>query len=203
VGMSEAVKAHLFEPFFTTKERGKGTGLGLATVYGIVKQSGGHVWVDSQEGVGTTFKIYLPRCQAARRPLSQPREERTLPFGGETILVVEDDDQVRTMVRLVLTQQGYHVLEAADGQQALRRAADHADHIDLLVTDVVMLGMSGPELAHSLGQSYSHLKTLYISGYPDEAIAQHGLPAAGVTALQKPFTPMDLARKVRQVLDSR
>jgi PAS domain S-box-containing protein len=202
VGMDDAVKAHLFEPFFTTKERGKGTGLGLATVYGIVKQSSGYIWVDSQEGVGTTFKIYLPRCREAPRPLSQPREERGLPLGGETILVVEDDDQVRTMVKLILAQQGYLVLEAADGQQALRLAADHAGHIQLLLTDVVLRGINGPELAHGLAQSYPDLKTLYISGYPPEEIAQYDLLAPDVAALQKPFTPMDLARKVRQVLDS-
>jgi two-component system cell cycle sensor histidine kinase/response regulator CckA len=202
MGMSEAVRAHIFEPFFTTKERGKGTGLGLATVYGIVKQSGGHIWVDSREQVGTTFKIYLPRCQEAPPPSSQPREEQNPSPRGKTILLAEDDDQVRAMIRLVLAQQGYHVLDAADGRQALRLATEHTGPIHLLVTDVVMRGMSGPELAHSLEESHPDLKTLYMSGYPYEAMAKHGVAAPGAAALQKPFSSMDLARKVRQVLGS-
>jgi PAS domain S-box-containing protein len=202
VGMSEEVQSHLFEPFFTTKARGKGTGLGLAMVYGIVEQAGGHITVDSRAGAGTAFRIYLPRCEAAPKPAARPGEGRELPYGGETILVVEDNERVREVVRLVLEQQGYRVLEAPDGQGALRLAAGHAGHIHLLLTDVVMPGLNGQALARSLARSHSNLKTLFISGYPSDDIVQRGVLEPGISLLQKPFTPFDLARKVRQVLDS-
>jgi PAS domain S-box-containing protein len=221
VGMSEEVKAHLFEPFFTTKEEGKGTGLGLATVYGIVKQSGGQIWVYSEPGQpapaapcpegaaqvqasrpgGTTFKIYLPRCQETLQPRSQARGSQALPSGGETILLVEDDDQVREVARLVLERQGYLVLEAADGQQALQLAGDHSGPIHLLLTDVVMPGLSGQAVVETLTRTRPEVKILYISGYADEAIMHHGVLEPGVAMLQKPFSVLALARQVRAVLD--
>jgi two-component system cell cycle sensor histidine kinase/response regulator CckA len=202
-GMSEEVKAHLFEPFFTTKERGEGTGLGLATVYGIVRHSGGHIRVNSEPGKGATFTIYLPRCTEAVPPSSRPDGSWELPLGGDTVLVVEDDDPVREMARLILEEQGYLTLDAKDGQKALEVAVGHAGPIHLLLTDVVLPGMSGKELADRLAESQRDLKTLYMSGYGDEAIAHHGLPQPNTVVLQKPFHPLDLARRVRKVLDHR
>jgi len=200
-GMSEEVQAHLFEPFFTTKEQGKGTGLGLATVYGIVKQNGGHIWVYSEEGQGATFKIYLPRVREATQPLDQPQVDTELPRGNETILLVEDAVGVRELARRVLEELGYAVLVASNGQGALELAARHPDPIQLLLTDVVMPGISGRALAEQLQQIRPNLKVLFMSGYTDEAIARHGVLAPGVSLLQKPFTPTSLARKVREVLD--
>ncbi len=201
IGMSEEVKAHIFEPFFTTKEQGEGTGLGLATVYGIVKQSGGYVWVYSEEGIGTTFKIYLPRAREAAQPLPRPETGREMPAGGETILLVEDDEAVRELVWRVLQRQGYTLLEARDGQEALQLATYHPNPIHLLLTDVVMPGMSGVALAEKLIQIHPELKTIFMSGYTDNTIAHHGMLEPGVTLLQKPFSPLALARKVRAVLD--
>ncbi len=202
VGMSPEVKTHLFEPFFTTKERGKGTGLGLATVYGIVKQSGGHIWVYSEEGIGTTFKIYLPRAREAPQRFTRAEAEGAPPSGSETILLVEDDADVRELVQRVLQGQGYTLLVAQDGQEALGLVARHADLIHLLLTDVVMPDMSGQALVKSLGRSYPDLKVLFMSGYTDEIIAHHGVLDPGVAFLQKPFSAVALARKVRQVLDA-
>jgi CheY-like chemotaxis protein len=200
--MSEEVKAHLFEPFFTTKGRGKGTGLGLATVYGIVKQSGGTIWVYSEEGVGTTFKIYLPRSanDAERQPHAGKSEP--IPSGGETVLLVEDEAGVRELARLVLQRQGYSVLEATEPQEALRLVETHTGPIHLLLTDVVMPGMSGKALAETLTGMIPDLKVLFMSGYPDQVIAHHGVLEAGIAFLQKPFNPMALARNVRKVLDA-
>jgi PAS domain S-box-containing protein len=202
IGMSEEVKAHLFEPFFTTKGRGKGTGLGLATVYGIVKQSGGTIWVYSEEGVGTTFKIYLPRSakDAERQPHAGKSEP--IPSGGETVLLVEDEAGVRELARLVLQRQGYSVLEAAEPQEALSLVETHTGPIHLLLTDVVMPGMSGKALAETLTGMIPDLKVLFMSGYPDQVIAHHGVLEAGIAFLQKPFNPMALARNVRKVLDA-
>ncbi len=203
IGMDEGTKAHLFEPFFTTKEQGKGTGLGLATVYGIVKQSGGYLWVYSEPGKGTTFKIYLPRVEGAPRPAAQPPVAPGSLRGSETILLVEDEAAVRNLTRRVLQGYGYTVLPTEDGQEALRAAHEHHGPIQLLVTDVVMPKMSGRELAQRLGPQRPEMKVLYLSGYTDDAIVHHGVLEPGLAFLQKPFTPQTLARKVREVLDGR
>ncbi|MEW5960169.1 MAG: response regulator, partial [Chloroflexota bacterium] len=201
VGMSEAVKAHIFEPFFTTKEAGKGTGLGLATVFGIVKQSDGHIWVYSEEGLGTTFKIYLPRVRDAAETIIQDNEA-DLPAGHETILLVEDNSGVREMAVIMLEQQGYTVLAAADGGQAQHLAQQHQGPIDLLLTDIVMPGENGRVMAEKLAHLRPGLRTLFMSGYTDEIIVQHGVLAPGIAFLPKPFTVSGLLRKVREVLDS-
>jgi PAS domain S-box-containing protein len=201
VGMDEATKARLFEPFFTTMEVGRGTGLGLATVYGIVKQSGGSIFVYTEPNHGTSFKIYLPRFEAVA-PL--PRSHQGLsksPGGGETILLVEDEEAVRTLTRQVLEAKGYTVIEARDGQDALGRAESHDGPIHLLLTDVVMPHLGGRELADRLTSARPELRVLYLSGYTDDAVVRHGVLEADVAFLQKPFTPAELARKVREVLD--
>jgi len=201
VGMDETTQAHLFEPFFTTKEVGKGTGLGLATVYGIVKQSGGYIWVYSEAGHGTTVKIYLPRVPGvAESPVPAPEPQR-VRGGDETVLLVEDAAPVRTLARRSLEARGYRVLEAADGPSALQLSARHLEGIDILVTDVVMPGMSGRELAERLAPERPSMKVLYTSGYTDDAMVRQGVLSAGVAFLQKPFVPDTLARKVREVLD--
>ncbi len=202
IGMSQEVKAHIFEPFFTTKERGRGTGLGLSTAYGIVKQSGGHIWVHSEEEVGTTFKIYLPRAEGTAQPLIRPEMREPMPGGEETILLVEDDAGVRDLARHVLQSQGYTLLEAENGQEALHLVARHPGVVHLLLTDVVMPGMSGRDLAEQLAQAHPNLKTLFMSGYADDMVAHHGVLNPGTPFLQKPFSLMALARKVRAVLDS-
>lgn len=199
VGMTEEVKEHLFEPFFTTKEIGQGTGLGLSTVYGIVKQHEGYIWVYSEPGQGTTFKIYLPRVREKPERLPRQDEEGYLPRGTETVLVVEDDPAVREVMVRILREQGYTVLEAASADEALQIAA-RAEGIQLLLTDVVMPKMSGKALAERLRVIYPNLKVLYVSGYSDNAIAHHGIFEKGIAFLQKPFTIAALARKVREVL---
>jgi PAS domain S-box-containing protein len=204
VGMSREVQAHIFEPFFTTKERGKGTGLGLATAYGIVRQGGGEIQVYSEEGVGTTFKIYLPRSRKAIGPSARSKlevVEEPSP-GSETILVIEDNAGVRELARLALQQRGYVVLEAENGQEALEVAAHHSGSIHMLLADVVLPGLSGVALVKQLAEFQPGLKTLFMSGYADETIAYHGLLEPGVALLQKPFCPTTLARKVRAVLDT-
>jgi PAS domain S-box-containing protein len=200
-GMSQEVKAHLFEPFFTTKEVGKGTGLGLATVYGIVKQSGGHIWVYSEEGHGSTFKIYLPCAKGSPRPFMRQRGMADAPCGQETILLVEDDEAVRNLALRVLQGQGYTVLEACNGQEALRMSAQHAHPIHLLLSDLVMPGVGGSALAQQLTRARPGLKVLFMSGYANHAVARHGLLESGFAFLQKPFSPVALANKVRQALD--
>lgn len=201
-GMTPDVKAHLFEPFFTTKEQGKGTGLGLATVYGIVKQSDGYVWVYSEPGQGTTFKIYLPRVAPdVARTSSQP-ESPVASRGSETILVAEDEDAVRRLTRRVLETQGYTVLAAANGPDALRLAHTHPGPIHLLLTDVVMPNMSGRELAELVVSARPETKVLYLSGYTDDAVIRHGVLEPGIAFLQKPFTLQSLAHKLREVLDA-
>ena len=201
-GMPPETRSRIFEPFFTTKEMGKGTGLGLSMVYGIVKQSGGYIWVYSEPGTGTTFKIYLPSVDAAvEEPLQQP--EPVVPTGTETVLLVEDEDGVRDLLQEILTDQGYRVLSASRGAEALR-ISDLADEdIPLLVTDVVMPQMSGRELARRLRARRPSLRVLYLSGYTEEAIAQHGVIEPDAAFLQKPFTRVDLARKIREVLAAR
>ena len=201
VGMDEATKARIFEPFFTTKEKGRGTGLGLSTVYGIVKQSGGYIWAYSEVGRGTTFKIYLPRVDAPAVQVAAPREAGTLA-GSETVLLAEDDPMLRPLAKTLLQKLGYTVLEAENPDQAVALAAAHPAPIHLLVADVVMPGASGRDLARRLAASRPDMKVLYVSGYTDDAIVHHGMLEPGLNFLQKPFTPAALARKVRDVLDS-
>jgi PAS domain S-box-containing protein len=200
-GMDAQTQSRIFEPFFTTKEAGKGTGLGLATVYGVVKQSGGYIWVYSEISHGTTFKVYLPKVVAQTE---KPTMERALPGpapGTETILFVEDEEGVRELVRDYLTGSGYRVLDAPDGIQALEIAAAHRGPIQLLITDVVMPRVSGRELATRLTADRPDLKVLYISGYTDDSIFRHGVLEGGMAFLQKPFTLKAIARKIREVLD--
>jgi two-component system, cell cycle sensor histidine kinase and response regulator CckA len=199
-GMTDKVKSRIFEPFFTTKEVGKGTGLGLSTVYGIVKQSGGYVWVYSEVGIGSTFKVYLPCVDApAELPPSQTRQPAR--HGSETVLLVEDEDGVRALMRQVLHKHGYNVLESRHGGEALLMCERHQGKIDLLLTDVVLEQMSGRELAERLLKVRPEMKVLYVSGYADDAIVHHGVLTEGMAFLQKPFTTESLARKVRYVLD--
>jgi PAS domain S-box-containing protein len=200
-GMDAETRAHLFEPFFTTKELGKGTGLGLATVYGIVQQSGGHIWVYSEPGRGATFKIYLPRVDAPVETGQPAQAVAVVEGGGETVLLAEDDPSVREVTVAILAHKGYRVLRAPDGQTALELARGHGGEIPLLVTDIIMPGMTGRELAEALARERPGVRTLYISGYTDDAVIRHGVLEAGTPYLQKPFTPDDLARKVREVID--
>jgi signal transduction histidine kinase/response regulator RpfG family c-di-GMP phosphodiesterase len=202
VGMDEKTKASIFEPFFTTKERGKGTGLGLATVYGIVKQSGGYIWVYSEPGRGTTFKIYLPRVddEVAHEESAKPLQ--VAAHGSETVLVVEDEEMVRSLTRQILHDRGYIVLEAQHGPEALRICELHAGDIHLILTDVVLPQMSGPELAARVATLRPQIKTLYMSGYTENALAHLGEPDVDGACIQKPFALESLARKVREVLDA-
>ena len=202
MGMDADTLAHCFEPFFTTKPKGQGTGLGLATVYGIVKQSDGEIYIASEPGQGTTVKIYLPRVEAVSVAAAPAPPSAIISRGAETIMLAEDEIGVRKLVRHVLEHAGYTVLEAASGPTALRLAADHASLIHLLLTDVVMPEMSGPELAHQLTAAQPDLKVLYMSGYTEEAMVHHGVLDPNVTLLQKPFNKEELVRKVRERLDA-
>ncbi len=199
IGMDKETQSRIFEPFFTTKEKGKGTGLGLSTVYGIVKQSAGYVMVQSEEGVGTTFHIYLPRVKgvAERHPAPVPHAAMG---GTETVLLVEDEAPVRELVRDTLTAKGYRVIEAENGEAGLAAAARHKGNIDLLITDVVMPGLGGRELVQQLAQTRPKTKVLYLSGYTEDAIISDGTIQKGAAFLQKPFTLQSLSRKVRDVL---
>ncbi len=201
-GIAPEARAQLFEPFFTTKERGKGTGLGLSTVYGIVKQSGGDIWVYSEPGHGATFKIYLPRMAETSLSEKPVGEAATLERGVETVLLVEDEAGVRVLVREILRQSGYTVLEATDVDHALRICQEHPEPIHLLLTDVVMPIMSGRELAERAAAIRPELKVLYMSGYTDTIVVHHGVTSRDTQFLQKPFTPKTLARKVREALDT-
>jgi two-component system cell cycle sensor histidine kinase/response regulator CckA len=201
-GMSEEVRRRVFEPFFTTKEKGKGTGLGLSTVYGIVKQSGGNVWVYSEPGKGTTFKVYLPQVESETRGPGEKVVEAAPRGGSETILLVEDEEVVRGLARRILEQVGYSVVEASRADEALRFWEEHAKEVDLLLTDVVMPEMSGKELADQMKSQCPELKMLFMSGYTDEAIVHHGVLDSSVEFIQKPFTPAGLVKRVRDVLDS-
>jgi PAS domain S-box-containing protein len=200
-GMSPETKSHLFEPFFTTKPKGKGTGLGLSTVYGIVKQCGGEIEVDTEPGKGSTFRIYLPLSEAPAMVSSHVRSTGLNLKGTETILLVEDEAEVRRFARELLTRQGYAILEAASGPDALRLWKRHRGAVDLLLTDVIMPQMSGRELADELKALRPDLKVLFMSGYTDDVIAQHGILDLATEFLQKPFTHETLGRKVREVLD--
>jgi two-component system, cell cycle sensor histidine kinase and response regulator CckA len=202
MGMDERTKAQIFEPFFTTKEKSKGTGLGLSTVYGIVRQSGGDIWVYSELGKGTTFKIYLPRLEAPP-PQTEVAELETAPLGGsETILLVEDEDTVRRLAVQILEQAGYNVLAARGCGEALRHCTESKEPIHLLLTDVVMPENSGREVADRCSVLRSGLKVLFMSGYTDEAVVHHGVVDSSVEFIQKPFTPSALLKKVREVLDA-
>jgi len=202
-GMDKVTLARIFEPFFTTKQLGKGTGLGLATVYGIVKQSDGYIWVYSEPGMCSTFKIYLPRVDAEVSREEAPETPVPLPSGSETVLLVEDDLTVLMLASEMLRMNGYTVIQAHDGREALDLVRRHGQPIHLLLTDVVMPEMSGRQLAQGVADIQPGIRVLYMSGYTDGVIAHHGVLDAGVAYLQKPFTADFLARKVREVLDTR
>ena len=201
IGMDAETRSHIFEPFFTMKEVGKGTGLGLATVYGIVKQSGGHVWVYSEPGRGATFKIYLPRVDELPEEANPTTPLQPVAGGRETVLLAEDDPSVRAVVSEVLAEKGYRVLRAPDGQAALELARGQPTEIHLLITDLVMPGMTGQELAEALSAERPGLRVLFMSGYTDDAVVRHRVLEAAMPYLQKPFAPRALATKVREVLD--
>jgi CheY-like chemotaxis protein len=205
MGMSPETVAHIFEPFYTTKESGRGTGLGLSTVYGIVKQSGGYIWVYSELGRGSSFKVYLPRVEqpAEALPAAQPRSEEQK--GSETVLLVEDQPQVRELARMALTDRGYTVLATSSPEDAERVCAAHETEIHLLLTDLIMPGVTGRELAKRLTARHPKMRVLYMSGYTFGITTQPGMHGGlledGVAFLQKPFTPSALSEKVREVLD--
>lgn len=201
MGMSPETQARIFEPFFTTKEVGKGTGLGLSTVYGIVKQSGGYIWVYSELGKGTTFKVYLPRINETAAPFSSPIPEAEMPRGSETVLLVEDEASVRRMTREVLEISGYTVLEATNGSEAQMVSERYEGIIHLLLTDMVMPLMGGREVAEMLTRARPEMKVLYMSGYTDNAIVHQGVLDKGAAFLEKPFMPDALARKIRTVIE--
>jgi CheY-like chemotaxis protein len=200
-GISKDVQEQMFEPFFTTKDIGKGTGLGLSTVYGIVKQSGGFIWADSELGRGACFTIYLPREKGVVAPVL-PAQTEQRQRGTETLLVVEDEEPLRDSIRDFMGSLGYTVLTADSGQQALVMASEHAGPIDLLVTDVVMPRMSGRELSQTLVHLRPNLKTIFMSGYTDDNVVRHGVGEASIAFLQKPFSLSTLARKVRDMIGS-
>ncbi len=201
-GMDAQTQERMFEPFFTTKEVGKGTGLGLSTVYGIVKQSGGNVWVYSEVGRGTTFKIYLPRTDQAVEQVEVSDAQDESPTGTETVLLVEDEEIVRRMAHEILLMNGYQVLESSHGAEALDTCRQHSGPIHLMLTDVVMPQMSGRELAEHAASLRPDMRVLYMSGYTDDSIVHHGVLDEGMAFIEKPFTPNSLARKVRAALDA-
>ncbi len=202
-GMTEEVKAHLFEPFFTTKAPGKGTGLGLATCFGIVKQSRGHIEVQSELGQGTTFKLYFPVVQEPAQPLVLGGLAPEVAGGTETVLLVEDETIVRELAVTTLRERGYKVMQAGNGEEGLQVASEHRGRIDLVLTDVVMPTMGGKEMAQALLKSHPESKVLFTSGYSEEVIGEHGLVRPGIEFLQKPYLAASLARRVREVLDGR
>jgi two-component system, cell cycle sensor histidine kinase and response regulator CckA len=198
-GMDKETQSRIFEPFFTTKEKGKGTGLGLSTVYGIVKQSGGYVIVQSELGHGTSFHIYLPQVEGTTEKHAAPVAGATAG-GTETILLVEDEESVRQLVRDTLEAKGYNVVDAENGEAGLAAAARHRGNIDLVITDVVMPGLGGREMVERLSVTRPEAKVLFLSGYTEDAILSEGSLQSGTAFLQKPFTLQNLSRKVREVL---
>jgi CheY-like chemotaxis protein len=202
-GMDKETQSRIFEPFFTTKEKGKGTGLGLSTVYGIVKQSNGYVFAQSEPGAGTTFYVYLPRVEDAAEQLSPAQSQPNEAGGCETVLLVEDEESVRELVRVTLTSRGYNVIEAENGECGLRVAEAFKEDIDILITDVMMPGIGGRELAKKLLLLRPGISVLYLSGYTEDAVVTPGALGPGTGFLQKPFTLQNLAKKVREVLRSR
>jgi two-component system, cell cycle sensor histidine kinase and response regulator CckA len=202
-GMDKETQLRIFEPFFTTKEKGKGTGLGLSTVYGIVKQSNGYVFAQSEPGAGTTFYVYLPRVEDATEELSPAKSQPTEAGGCETVLLVEDEDSVRELVRVTLASRGYNVLEAENGECGLHLAEEYKENIDILITDVVMPGIGGRELAKKLLSLRPGISVLFLSGYTEDAVVTHGALGPANAFLQKPFTLQNLAKKVREVLRAR
>jgi signal transduction histidine kinase/ActR/RegA family two-component response regulator len=202
-GMDKETQSRIFEPFFTTKEKGKGTGLGLSTVYGIVKQSNGYVFAQSELGAGTTFYVYLPRVEDPAEELSPAKSQQNEAGGCETVLLVEDEESVRELVRVTLVSRGYNVIEAENGECGLRVAEAFKEHIDILITDVVMPGIGGRELAKKLLLLRPGISVLYLSGYTEDAVVTQGALGPSTAFLQKPFTLQNLAKKVREVLRSR
>jgi two-component system, cell cycle sensor histidine kinase and response regulator CckA len=200
-GMDAATRARIFEPFFTTKEQGKGTGLGLATVFGIVTQSGGNIWAYSEPGEGTTIKVYLPRTNRSAAVANMVSEIRTRK-GSETVLLVEDEEVVRVLVRTILERYGYHVLEAQSAGDAFLLCEEHKATIHVLLTDVVMPRMSGRKLAARLAPLRPSMKVLYMSGYTDDSVVRHGILESDVAFIQKPIMPETLARKLREVIEA-
>ncbi len=201
VGIDPQIQSRIFEPFFTTKELGRGTGLGLSTAYGIVKQSGGHIWVYSEPGQGTTFKIYFARVDRPAEVIPQVARPAAPIRGAETILLVEDDEQVRDLTHSVLTTTGYSVLVAENGPAVAKICEQHRNAIHLLLTDVVMPGLSGRDVAKQVSARWPNAKVLYMSGYTKNSIVHHGVLDEGTFFLPKPFTPSALTNKVREVLD--
>jgi CheY-like chemotaxis protein len=203
IGMTKDVQSHLFEPFFTTKGPGRGTGLGLATAYGIIRQSGGAIAMLSELGKGTTARIYLPVTEVKLETAAAERIAAPAALtGAETILLVEDEARVRKLIAGILTTRGYNVLEATRGEEAIHLARTHEGPVDLALVDVVMPEMSGPDLIRQIEPLRPGMRVLYISGYTEEAMVHHGIPESGAF-LRKPFLPDALARKVREVLDAR
>jgi len=200
-GMDRDTQSRIFEPFYTTKELGKGTGLGLATVYGIVKQSGGYIWVYSELNQGTLFKVYLPRVDESVQPAKKNEPEAVVRESCETILLAEDSVSLREMAREYLESVGYVVLEAASGREALQKAKEFDGPIHLLLTDIVMPEMSGPELARHMTELRPEIKIIFTSGYTNDAIARQGVLDPAVAFIQKPYRPKALARKIQEVLD--
>ena len=199
-GMDKATQSRMFEPFFTTKGAGEGTGLGLATVFGVVRQSEGTIWAESELGTGTTFRVYFPVAAEAAATAARAAHEVGRLHGTETILLVEDEERVRVLARSILRKYGYKVLDAQSGGDAFFLCQQHKARIDLLLTDVVMPHMSGRELAERLRDSRPEMKVLYMSGYTDDAVVRHGVFDSSMALFQKPITPEGLARKVREVL---
>jgi two-component system cell cycle sensor histidine kinase/response regulator CckA len=202
-GMDATTLSHIFEPFFTTKPMGKGTGLGLSTVYGIVKQSGGSIQVESEAGRGTAFRIYLPVAEGATRKRQEPVAGEKVAGGTETILLAEDEPDLRELARIFLEGYGYKVLEAAGAEQAIQMAAMFSGPIHLLLTDVIMPGMSGRQLAENILSQRPQTKIVYMTGYTDDMVVQHKVLEPGVMLLQKPFSKVDLGLKVRSMLDGK
>jgi len=201
IGMDKQTQAHVFDPFFTTKEAGRGTGLGLSTVYGIVKQSDGYVWVESEHGKGSTFRVYLPLAKELLTQEESPVEERKDVSGTEVVLLVEDEEAVLELAHTILEQQGYRVLVARNAAHAEELAAESKAEIHMLLTDVVMPGISGHELAKRITARRPGIRVLFMSGYAEDIVSQGGVLKSGVAFLQKPFTPKVLRQRVREILD--